>query len=76
MNEAWVRAMHDLVAARSTGAYVNFLHREGTERIRQAYPGADVRPPRGAQAPLGPDQPLPVQPEHRALTGPDQDIAP
>jgi FAD/FMN-containing dehydrogenase len=32
--------MHDLVAARSTGVYVNFLHREGPARIRQAYPGA------------------------------------
>jgi FAD/FMN-containing dehydrogenase len=39
-NEAWAIRMHDLVAARSTGVYVNFLHREGTDRIRQAYPGA------------------------------------
>jgi FAD/FMN-containing dehydrogenase len=40
LNEAWAVRMHELVAARSTGVYVNFLHREGTERIRQAYPGA------------------------------------
>jgi FAD/FMN-containing dehydrogenase len=39
-NEAWAVRMHDLVAARSTGVYVNFLHREGPARIRQAYPGA------------------------------------
>lgn len=38
-NEAWAIAMHDLVASRSTGVYVNFLHREGPARIRQAYPG-------------------------------------
>jgi hypothetical protein len=40
VSEAWAIRMHELVAARSTGVYVNFLHREGTARIRQAYPGA------------------------------------
>lgn len=39
-NEAWAIRMHQLVAARSTGVYVNLLQREGTHRIRQAYPGA------------------------------------
>jgi FAD/FMN-containing dehydrogenase len=39
-NEAWAVRMLDLVAARSTGVYVNFLHREGPERIRAAYPGS------------------------------------
>jgi FAD/FMN-containing dehydrogenase len=39
-NEAWAMRMHELVAARSTGVYANFLHREGPDRIRQAYPGA------------------------------------
>jgi len=40
VNEAWAVRMHDLVAPRSTGVYANFLHREGTGRIRHAYPGA------------------------------------
>lgn len=39
-HEAWVGAMHDVIAPASTGAYVNFLHREGPDRIRAAYPGA------------------------------------
>ena len=32
--------MYDLIARDSTGVYVNFLHREGDDRIRAAYPGA------------------------------------
>ena len=39
-HEAWVAGMYDLVARDSTGVYVNFLHREGDDRIRAAYPGA------------------------------------
>ena len=35
--------MYDLVAHDSTGAYVNFLHREGEDRIHAAYPGATYR---------------------------------
>lgn len=40
MHEAWVGSMYDLVARDSTGVYVNFLHREGPDRIHDAYPGA------------------------------------
>jgi FAD/FMN-containing dehydrogenase len=40
VNDAWAIQMHDLVASRSTGVYANFLHREGADRIRHAYPGA------------------------------------
>lgn len=40
VHEAWVSGMYDLVARESTGAYVNFLHREGDDRIAAAYPGA------------------------------------
>jgi len=40
IHEAWVNSMYDLVARDSTGVYVNFLHREGEDRIRAAYPGA------------------------------------
>jgi len=39
-NEAWATRMLGLVAPRATGVYANFLHREGPERVRQAYPGA------------------------------------
>lgn len=40
LNEAWAIRMHQLVAPRSTGAYANLLHREGPERVREAYPGS------------------------------------
>ncbi len=39
-NEAWAVRMHELIAPRATGVYANFLHREGPERVREAYPGA------------------------------------
>ena len=39
-NEAWAIRMHQHVAAAATGVYANFLHREGPDRIHQAYPGA------------------------------------
>ncbi len=43
IHEAWVGSMYDLVASESTGVYVNFLHREGDDRIRAAYPGDTYR---------------------------------
>jgi FAD/FMN-containing dehydrogenase len=42
-HEAWVASMYDLIARDSTGVYVNFLHREGEDRIHAAYPGATYR---------------------------------
>jgi FAD/FMN-containing dehydrogenase len=40
VNEAWAIRMLDLVSARSTGVYANFLHREGQARVHEAYPCA------------------------------------
>lgn len=38
-HDAWVGSMADVIAPAGTGVYVNFLHREGPERVRAAYPG-------------------------------------
>ena len=32
-----------VIARDSTGVYVNFLHREGEDRVHAAYPGATYR---------------------------------
>jgi FAD/FMN-containing dehydrogenase len=37
--EPWVAAFVKALTQRDTGAYVNFLGDEGTDRIRAAYPG-------------------------------------
>ncbi len=54
--------------ADSTGVYVNFLHREGEDRIRAAYPGATYRRLLDLKRSMGSQQPVPQQPEHPALT--------
>lgn len=43
VHEAWVDRMFGLIEPRATGAYVNFLHREGEARIHDAYPPETYR---------------------------------
>ncbi|HEX2025173.1 MAG TPA: FAD-binding oxidoreductase [Actinomycetota bacterium] len=38
-HEAWVDELTAIIRQDQTGAYVNFLHEEGLERVREAYPG-------------------------------------
>jgi FAD/FMN-containing dehydrogenase len=38
-HEAWVEDLAGIIRKDQTGAYVNFLHDEGQERVREAYPG-------------------------------------
>jgi FAD/FMN-containing dehydrogenase len=40
VHEAWTSALWEQLRPEGTGVYVNFLEREGDERIREAYPGA------------------------------------
>ena len=64
-HEAWADGFAAaLRAGGDPGVYVNFLSDEGPERVREAYPGADLGPPGRGQAPLRPGQPVPAQPEH------------
>ena len=69
MHQAWVRGFASALAGDDLRAYVNFLVDEGPERVRQAYPGADVGSPPLDQGALRPVQPVPSQPEHPAGHG-------
>jgi FAD/FMN-containing dehydrogenase len=40
VHEAWTGALWEKLRPEGTGVYVNFLEREGQERIREAYPGS------------------------------------
>ena len=51
----------------STGrVYLNFIGDEGSGRVEAAFGPEKYRRARRAQAHLGPDEPLPPQPEHHA----------
>ena len=39
-HETWTKAMWEILRPEGTGVYVNFLENEGTERVREAYPGS------------------------------------
>jgi FAD/FMN-containing dehydrogenase len=39
-HEVWTRSLWEVIRDEGTGVYVNFLGREGAERLREAYPGA------------------------------------
>ena len=64
----WVRSAHERLRPFSTGrTYVNFQGRdEDDARIRATY-GAELRPPRRAEAALRPGESVPLEPEHRAV---------
>ena len=66
VHEEWVTQFAAALRQSDEGAYVNFVGDEGEAGVRAAYPGDDVGPPRGDQAPVRPEQPLPAQPEHPA----------
>lgn len=40
VHEAWTGALWDVLRPEGSGVYVNFLEREGVDRIREAYPGS------------------------------------
>ena len=62
--KSYWEALHPYSAG---GAYVNFLmHDEGGERVKATYRG-QLRPAGGGEAPLRPGQPVPGEPEHRAV---------
>ena len=55
----WTREFHAALEPHTGGrVYVNFLGDEGQARVRAAY-GEAKYAPRGAEAPLGPCEPLP-----------------
>jgi hypothetical protein len=64
--EQWVTSLVDRLRQGDDGAYVNFLMDQGPAGVRAAYP-----PPHTSGWPpsrdMGPDQPVPEQPEHPAL---------
>ena len=65
-NAAWVRETWSAVEPATSGAYVNFLAGDDTDRVRSAYGTAAVGPAARGQAGLGPRQRVPDQPQHPA----------
>ena len=65
---AWTRGVHEAMQPFAAGVYVNYLSvggagGSGPRGLRRG----EIRPPGRAQEPLRPDQPLLLQPEHRAV---------
>ena len=60
----WTNRLWDKIRRDADGVYVNFLHDEGEQRIRDAYPGGTYERLVRRQAAVRPEQHVLLQPEH------------